>query len=549
VERLRARRIRRIRRRRARRAREGIGRWSGSAPSGGPSPILRAGAFGASTAAVGFLALVGILPRWPGLVAEVGLPPLDQVADMRVLLARAPSPGIFALGVILDVLVRGLLLAWATGGTRRVAAAFRFVIASLLPAWVAAELSYSAQAILYSLLAWAGVAVCLLALLGMGTVPWSARFHKARATRGGSGSLPIRLLTLLGYFAALSVDGALVQRHGEVVEMAGLVASASLSVLAAGMLTGGEQRRRPSGGPMFSVAGSRALWVAALVPLALAPSMPASSSPSEHRGLVLRGSLLVVPGIDTSSGHGSAYLIRPQALGFDCARTYYFSYAGLGNGARRGEATCPIRSGAPYTREDTRQSLRVLVEDFEEEAARLPHPITVVTHSSGAWIAWDALASDPALAVRRMVLLAPLWGGIGYPSPGLAVPGAVGSAGMHLVVAIGRAIHFTTFEPFEPFARDLLSPPGASRALFEQALPYGVRVLAIQSWLDLAIVGQQPRNRALQVACPVIAAHGSVPEDPKAMAEARAFLDGQSQPPCSPFISWPGFLAAVFRSP
>ena len=40
---------------------------------------------------VTILGLAGLLPRWPGILHEVALPPLDLFADIRVLMVQANS--------------------------------------------------------------------------------------------------------------------------------------------------------------------------------------------------------------------------------------------------------------------------------------------------------------------------------------------------------------------------------------------------------------------------------------------------------------------------
>src|SRR5699024_10665728 len=60
------------------------------------------------------------------------------------------------------------------------------------------------------------------------------------------------------------------------------------------------------------------------------------------------GSLLLMAGINSSSGRGAMGDADPGALGYDCAQPHYFSYAGPRSGQPRGDALCPIRTGAPF---------------------------------------------------------------------------------------------------------------------------------------------------------------------------------------------------------
>ena len=87
------------------------------------------------------LAGADVLPRWPGLVHEVGLPPLDLLADVRVLTAKARSPFVFALGLAVSVAVRSIVLALLLGWSRaRLTFALRFYAAALVPALLSAGL-------------------------------------------------------------------------------------------------------------------------------------------------------------------------------------------------------------------------------------------------------------------------------------------------------------------------------------------------------------------------------------------------------------------------
>jgi alpha-beta hydrolase superfamily lysophospholipase len=257
----------------------------------------------------------------------------------------------------------------------------------------------------------------------------------------------------------------------------------------------------------------------------------------------------VVPGIDTSSGHGSAFEIDPALLGFSCSHTVYYSYAGPGKGASQQQAVCPIRSGAPYSRTDTGRPLGVLAEYLVEQLRALRSPVTVVTHSSGSWVLWAALLDDRDLPVTRVVLLAPLWGSIGYPMAGVEAPGLPGAAGMRLIVRLGRDIHFTTFRPSEPLARTLLAVPGYASSLLARRVPRRIRVIAIQSWFDLVVVGRPVTFEGIVPGCPVLVPHGAVPTSGAAMSQAAAFLSGARRPGCGWWSRLSADLTYSFRVP
>src|SRR5207302_9002882 len=112
-------------------------------------------------------------------------------------------------------------------------------------------------------------------------------------------------------------------------------------------------------------------------------------------------------GVDSESGQGPMFVLDPATLGYGCGRTFCFSYAGEGKGAPHANAACPIRTGHGYGRRDTQRPLAALASTMRTQLAALPRPVTVITHSQGAWIAWAALASGPPLGVETLVMLAP----------------------------------------------------------------------------------------------------------------------------------------------
>ena len=130
-------------------------------------------------------ALVGLIPRWPGLVQEVALPPLDFLADVRVLMARAPSVPVFAVEVVAALVVRAAVLATVLGfSRRRFTFAVRFYLAALVPALLASGLDFSGRAILYAYLIWAGLLIVIATFFVLGAAPWVGRdaLHRASGT-------------------------------------------------------------------------------------------------------------------------------------------------------------------------------------------------------------------------------------------------------------------------------------------------------------------------------------------------------------------------------
>src|SRR5258708_2340905 len=105
--------------------------------------LPRAWVYAALVAGVSLAALVGLIPRWPGLAHEVAFPPLDLFADVRVLMARAPSVPLFGVGVVAALVARAAILAAVIGfPRRRFIFALRFFISPLCPAVVASGLRF-----------------------------------------------------------------------------------------------------------------------------------------------------------------------------------------------------------------------------------------------------------------------------------------------------------------------------------------------------------------------------------------------------------------------
>ncbi|MGH3803154.1 MAG: hypothetical protein ACRDTD_24100, partial [Pseudonocardiaceae bacterium] len=98
------------------------------------------------------LAVCGVVPVWPGLLHLVALPPLDQFADLRLLLVRTESWPQFL--VLLAIVSGGriILMAWLIGGfdTRRIRFATAFYATAFGPVLLASCADATAFAMLYS---------------------------------------------------------------------------------------------------------------------------------------------------------------------------------------------------------------------------------------------------------------------------------------------------------------------------------------------------------------------------------------------------------------
>ncbi|WP_198659182.1 alpha/beta fold hydrolase [Nocardiopsis sp. FIRDI 009] len=349
------------------------------------------------TLAVTVLAAAGVLPTWPGLVHLVALPPLDLFGDLRVLLTTTTGPVSFTLLLAVVLAVRVTVLALMTGGLTRerlaLAAAFYGVL--LPPMLLAAEAVYIAGTLLYARLFWGGlVAVAVLAFL-FAPLPWRTgprvRDTLARAWRDG-----LRVGVMLPYGVAVVGIGVLADLFpGLTVALVPVSAAATavaVTALARPARPGGLRR-------LAAVAVAFALlswaWVATR-----GTDPPDPARPRE-------GSILLMSGIDSYSGVGDAFRTRTDLLGYGCDQTYYFSYAGPGDGQPRRLARCPIRTGAPYVSAHTQRPVEEQVRAFAEQTDDLPRPLVVAGHSQGAWIAWRSVATGAAPRVDALILVGP----------------------------------------------------------------------------------------------------------------------------------------------
>jgi hypothetical protein len=469
-------------------------------------------------------------------VHAVSLPPLDLTFDLGTLLGLATTPAWFALGLVLAIIGRATILSLMLGSLRRWWFALRFELLVLVPAFFAAELAYSGQAVLYSALFWVGVLLAILSTVALAHVPWGQPRQGPSMIRRALGSSP-RLALVVAYLGGLGLTTILVRGGGKAPPLIGVAVSVLLTVFTARRLS------RPAVAPTATRVAAVVI-LAALASLSLTATTAPPLRPSQRNG-----ELVVVAGMDTSSGHGSMFSLRPSHYGFTCAQTRYFSYAGPGPATARAQAVCPITSGARYTRADTERPLAQLVRSFREQVDRLTPPVTVVTHSSGAWVTWAAVSGDRSTPVRRIVMLAPVGNPHGYPAAGVGGEGTVGAAGMRLLMSFANWEGFSRFSPDRPLARALLGSQRALGSLFERSLPRRVGALAVPSAYDVALFGtSNPFGRA-ESACPLLQSHGIAPVSATAAAESNRFLSGLAQASCSRWPTWAAEAASGFQVP
>jgi pimeloyl-ACP methyl ester carboxylesterase len=482
------------------------------------------------------LAASGVVPAQASLVHEVALPPLDLSADMGLLVARTRSPVWFTLGVVLAVTGRTVVLAFTMGTLRRWRTALRFELLALVPSFVGAELCYSGQSVLYSALFWVGTGVIVLGAILLGHVPWQQP-QRLRSTLAKGLLHGMRAPTVITYLIVLAILSALVRDGGGAAAGVGVLVSLILTMWFARRLT------EPGRSAWTSRLGALVVVVAVVGISILVRTTPPSPRPDAQHG-----ELVVVSGMDSSTGHGGVFPLNPRLFGFSCRQVHYFSYVSRGTGAPTGQAMCPITSGAPYERRDTERSLALEVTTFRAQVDDLRPPVTVVAHSSGGFVAWAAVHDDPHTPVRRLVLLGPVEGSLGYPAAGRPGPGTVGASGMRLVTEIGRKVGFSEFDADRPLARQMLGEQMGT-AVYRQSLPPDVHALAVPAATDMVLFNTaRPFPRA-QLACPLEVSHGHIASSSAAADVVDRFLSGRPPTTCRPWQSWLTDIGWGFRVP
>ncbi len=485
-------------------------------------------------AAVVVLGLSGVLPRWPGILHEVAVPPLDLIADVRVLTAQANGYLLFVLGLILALAVRTAVLAAVLeplGGARPrrqiVWLCLRLYLVALPLAIVAGAAQFTAAAALYHWYFWMGLAVAIVSFLLLAAAPVRA------AGEGGEGKpslgagmaasarhgFDVRIL--VPYLISLALLGGVARLTGRWGSV--LLVPVSLLLTRWTMVRLAERRRSALLGVALSLA-----VVLALISLGLTDSLAEGASPRPNA--FEQAELFVVPGVDTSSGQGAMFRLNPRLLGFGCARVTYFSYRGLGSGAPQGQSECPIRSGAPYQRLDTQRPLSQLVTLFTQEAHQAREesglrPLVVITHSQGAWIAWKAIASGMVPDVRAIIMLGAFPDvSVDYPPRGRDGPGRVGGDADRFISSLVRAGGISTFSPDATLAHQLLGTRDAVRALFARRPPPSVKAVAVFSDFDLTVAPQGWTVPGVPTAT-VAATHASLPRSGEMARAVYRLLD------------------------
>ncbi|WP_334144530.1 hypothetical protein [Rhabdothermincola sp.] len=482
------------------------------------------------TAGIMTLAVAGLIPRWPGLVQLVGLPPLGVTTDLRLLLSESEGFVPFIVMLVPALAVRIAVLTAMTGelSARRVGFVARFYALALPFAGLAAASAFAAGATLYYLLFWVGVAMTVAEVLLLAAIPWMGEPSVWRAVISAARA-GFRAGTVGAYLVGVTLIGAAAEAGGPAAAIGLLPVSAAFTYAAAYLLSVDPDRRGLRVGRRI-VAATGALLVTVTVAVATGPARPVER---DRPGAPRSGSLMLMGGIDSSSGSSPLLSLVPGSVGFTCEQTFFFSYAGPGSGQPEGRAACPIRTGAPYTGVDTYRSIDELVRFLVEQIEPLPPPVTLIAHSQGVWVVLVALSAGLLPTVSDVVLVGALTDNpIGYPPRGGHAPGRVGTEVLDGVGALARLTSFSRFDPQSPLAVELLADPHRVAAIVSHPIPTEMAALSVPSAFDLPLMAETRPIEGAAEACPLLAVHPELPFAPAFVDDVNRFLDGRPPAAC-----------------
>jgi hypothetical protein len=511
-----------------------------SSRSGSPRRFLGWWPLAALAAATVLLGGAGVLPRWPGLVHAVALPPFDLAFDLRVLVARASSYPLFAMGALASLTARSLILAVILGAMgfeapfrERVRRAARFYLVAWIPLALAAGLSFAALAALYHWYFWAGLGILLVA--GPALMP--VLLGDGQRIRWG-----------LRYLFLLIVVGGLAEAAGPWGTVALVPVSAAISIAVLN-----HRPRRRGGSPLAGAASF--LPLACLIGAAVLTPFATGSAEGAQPGPQSEAVLFLVPGVDTSSGHGALYRFEPQPLGFSCDRVFYYSYLGPGPGAPRGDARCPLRLHAPYGQQHTQLPLDTLTQAITQQVVAVRKatdgaPVVVVTHSQGNLIAWHGLAGGTIPGVSHLVMLAGFPRNVApYPPRGQDGSGRVGGDVLRVFTGLARRLGIGKFDPDAPLARQTLASPDATRRILAEPLPPGIQALSVAATFDAPLF---PSGRSVRGALDggtVDTTHVGLVTSARTVNILRGFLAREPAGSTTPLATVLGWATPAFGPP
>lgn len=498
--------------------------------------MLRMWPLAAVTVVVVGLSLAGLIPTWSGLIYLVGVPPLDIFADLRLLLVLAPSWPVFVLLLVVVMAIRVVILAHLMGGVNgpRIRFAFAFYGAAALPALISAQLSYMGYAVLYVRVFWVSIWITLLTFIVLAAAPWSGKEKLRSAIAEGLCSYR-RLAILAGYLAVVAILGGVAEvQPGLIVGFVVLVAIATALVLTA----------LPRVGARRSL-----LWP---VPIAVVTVILFLASWGADRVLEDEpqpagrvGSLMVMSGINSSSGDGAVYRLEPDSFGFSCDQMYYYSYAGPGDGVDHATGVCPIRTGALFQGHHTHQPMELLAQHLAEQVEGLPRPVTVIEHSHSAWVAWLAASTYPDVPIDHIIVLSAFReSGHGFVDAHTNAPGRISSDLLRIVAPIATQLGMDLAIDTPALDRMLGEPDGPAQ-IMQAPLADHIRSLSVVAATDLTLMPKGWRLEADVNACPVWNSHPTLPNSPAVAHEINRFLDGGEEESCRPVVA--SMLASASR--
>ncbi|MTV25867.1 hypothetical protein FTX61_10665 [Nitriliruptoraceae bacterium ZYF776] len=474
-----------------------------------------------TVAAAGLAA--GPLRDWPGVVHLVALPPLDLAADLRWIVAWAPSWPLALLAGAASLAVRTALLAALLGGRRpRWGTALRLHLVAWPALLLAAELDVIGRSVLYARLAGAAVVILVLVVLLLAAAPWTGADRIRTGIRSAAGD-GFRAGELAGYLAVLVVLGTVAELVPAAAPLCVVLSAAATWVTVARLRAPAPRHARRH------AAATVTIGVAALV-AATVTRMDTPHVSSATREV----DVLIASGINSSSGQGAIFGVEPERLGVSCDEMHYFSYAGRGDGQPQGDAACPKYSGAPYEPEDTQRPFAEQVALLTDQIGRLDGPVVVLAHSQAAWVAWEVAARGEVPQLDTVVLVGPFPSSpLGYPPPGERGAGRVGGDLLRVLVPLTTLVDFD-FVVDAPLSRELLASPDAATQVWESGPPADVRVLAVTTSADLLLMPDGWRIEGADDACPVRAPHPDVPDHGDFHRVVDGYLDGRLDGGCGP---------------
>lgn len=547
------------------------------------------------------LAGAGVLPRWSGLVHLVALPPLGLFTDLRLLLAE-PASWPAAVGwLALAAALRIGVFTWAMGRWTWANAALvaRFYAVMFVPMLLAAFFITAATTVLYARFFWPALGFVAIVVLATGAVLWQGepqgRAGMARVRQGGGGGSPsgrhgrqgdgggspssmqrrrgdnggspssthrghgdsgaraggpnaqphrLRGRWRLAWASGLRLEVLL--PYSGVVVVLGLLAHAAPAltlplVLVSALVTAVTIRalhRPPVRHPrrLLLVTG------AAVVAFAVVLVGTRIAEDPDPQPQAREGSVLLMSGINSSSGSGAILEEDPAQMGFECEQTYYFSYAGPGDGQPQGEAQCEATTGAPYDADDTLRPVDEQVAALAAQTQDLPRPLVITAHSHAVWIVWEALARGE-IEVDVLVAVGPFADSpVGYSPRGEDGQGRVLGDLLRLAAPVADWVDFN-FRPDEPGPQELLAQRNVSREILGQDIG-DVAVLSVTSSGDLPLMPGGWRLDADRNACPVRTAHPELPRAGAYVEEVNRFLEGEPARDCPVWRDW-GTTAAI----